>query len=301
MRRFLTDTQLHALQDVGFFHYFTADQLMRLRYGKSHNYVRDLLRDLWDPHHDPLKPGRDGYLYRQAIHKKEHHPTAKAEYVYWLSPKGARAVRESGQPVPKLTKRKDLTGVQIPHTLAVNEFFIAAQLLAEAFPELVSIRHWDSERYLRAVPFVTDVGVTSSDGFVWITCQGKDYPILLEVDRGSEAFDKWQEKVRVLTRFVEEGYQKRYGTELVTIAVVVSMADEDEALKRRNELLGWIERTLQKDGNILPTSLPGEPLLKSDLFQLSCVPPSSTVPRRYFGGAHWVVPLRPGERHALLV
>jgi hypothetical protein len=67
----------------------------------------------------------------------------------------------------------------------------------------------------------------------------RTFPILLELDRGTEAQRVWREKIRAYLAAIEGPYQATFGQESLTVAVVTPAGEQRVA-----QLLGWLEAEL---------------------------------------------------------
>jgi hypothetical protein len=150
------------------------------------------------------------------------------------------------------------------HTLALNNIFIAATLLAReaAAIELVGLRH---DLDLKRAPVKLETGrvdpksgekeleSVSPDGWLNFQIQvpGRDRPVsaplLLEIDRNTEPVKRIKRKIRGLLAYVGDPYAAIFGTRYVTVSFLVEEAacPSPEAANRRvRDLVRWIEETL---------------------------------------------------------
>lgn len=281
MDQVLGTSDITILKDIALFHRYTAGQLCRLRYGKSYNRALERLRRLHE----------QGLLFRQSLGDvPEDYPAAKTRYVFTLTKRGARVLRDLHIPCPPTGERLPLTTFHLQHTLDVNDFFISALLLQRDYNG-ITLTHMEHEWQLKKYPYAGHVeGVrltASADGFLRLHIGETVHSIILEVDRGTEDSKTWQLKICKLIAFLREGYAARYGGNETTIAVVVPLRAGAE--RRCDELVRWTESVLQRE-NLLAYK---------DLFQFSSVRPESMDARAYFCERHWRVPFRP-ELDALL-
>lgn len=269
MHRLLTHAQLAILREVNFFGFLTTSRLARLRYEGSENYAGEMLKRLFE----------GGYLHRQfSPPDLTRNPPPRTEYAYWLSAKGARCLREAGTPA-RVPAPRAHTFLFLDHLFAVNDFFIAARSLERHTQgvELVALEH---ERELKRRPYIAAGKAVSPDGFVHFRVNGRDFPVVLEVDRGTEDREQWQEKVRRLSDFIKDGsgYERRYRTQSVTVAVVVHLPDEDDPAERAGRLFGWTQDVLARLRR------------RGDVFQFTHHRPDRVPPDRFFFAPHWQVP-----------
>jgi len=211
----------------------------------------------------------------------KHAVGGSAPSVYGLSTKGRRLI-ESGEPsavrTPRLAEeqRKAKNPLFMTHTLAANDFLISAELVCRNHPALTLVDML-SEGDVKRNPVAVRVGgrqrFVAVDGWLNIHIRREEQAcVCLELDRGTEAVDTWKEKVRALLAFANGPYQKTFGTEALTIAVVATPGE-----KRRNELWRWTEQEVYR---LRETQ-------EADVFRFFAGHPSACAPDELFLAPVW--------------
>lgn len=205
-------------------------------------------------------------------------------YVYTLAARGRRLVETLGADLPPRFRPSDLPTDDrfLRHALACADVYLAADLLAERTAGL-SIERLVPDRTLRSWRLrVTVEGKATSvapDGFLaFIEDTGARrfrYPVLLELDRGTEKQMKWQQKLRALLALLDGPYQERFGSSHATVAIVTP-----DLPARATTLRAWIAADLARCGRTA----------ESDLFLVTATNPATTDPQSFFCGAHWQTP-----------
>src|SRR5579871_3330967 len=244
------------LRAVHTYHYLTNEQIVRLKYSKgSLSHVRNLTHRLTEA----------GFLQRVLLPDAR---MGKPKSIYTLGGRGIAYLRQLGLEVvvkyrPSEEREKENNHHFLAHTLAVNDFLIAANLLPKRAPHitLYDLRH---ERVLRHEnpPRVTiKVGdkrertqsvAVIPDG--WLDFRISDPGntpdqacILLELDRGTESIKPWKYKVQTLLAYEKRpdtntpsAYERQFGTTSLTIAVATTTNE-----KRLADLVRWTEQELE--------------------------------------------------------
>ncbi|MEO8716196.1 MAG: replication-relaxation family protein [Acetobacteraceae bacterium] len=219
--------------------YLTAKQVTRLVYAEtSLTRVQMLLKELTD----------DGYCQRLFLPRPTPHGRVPA--VYTLGRLGRTYLAATGVDVPvrlRPSAEREHRYLFLDHTLAVNDWLIAIELLSRRAPA-ITIRTMLHERMLRRMPIVVrdadgrqasvipdgwlDLRVALPDG-VYRTC------IALEVDRGTAEAKAFRAKVARWVAAADGPYREAFGTDLLTVAMVATPGQG-----RADELLRWIAAEL---------------------------------------------------------
>lgn len=271
----VTPAQDAILRALNRYHFLTAQQLCRLRYSEgSLTYVQSLFKTLTDL----------GYCQRLWLPRTDQHGSSPS--VYCLAIKGLNFLRSEGLDVPSRSRRSEQVRRSLyflDHTLALNDFLIAAELLCCQLPdfELAGMLH---ERDLKQHPF--DVQVDGAHHSVipdaWLDLRvQKRFSLArvclsVELDMGSESQSKWRRKVRSLLAFACGPYQTVFDTRCITFAVVTTAGE-----KRLADLLKWTEAELQLAGEAQNASL----------FLFAACRPAKVPPDDLFFRPCWYQPL----------
>jgi DNA-binding PadR family transcriptional regulator len=230
------------LRAVNEFYTLTTTQVTRLFFAEaSIAHVRKILAALKE----------HGYLTSHKMPKEPGKGGGNTQHVFSLTGKGATVLDELGySPRPHLvpSKEADHRWLFAFHEARVNDALIAATLLGQRHPGVTLVeRH--HERDLKRDPVLLPRGKVVLDGWVqWhvVGQAGKvEYSLGFEVDRGTEDQGKFRQKVAQLVAMLigsPSPYQRHFGTDVLTIAVVAPTAH------RRDLLRQWIEVELGTAG-----------------------------------------------------
>ena len=210
-------------------------------------------------------------------------------YVYWLGAPGRKYLKSLGYDfsgwVPP-DEMKLSQSAHLWHALAVNDFLIAGENVANSSPdlELVDCRH---DLYMQMT--VKDATV-KSDGWQLFHIKGEyEGGIWLELDRGTELEKVWKTKVEKLVGYKDAGCEESFGTSAVTFAVVVPF-NILGAVERLRKLKVWTENQLVKMGKEQD----------ADFFRFLVLPETYTPEWLYLAPA-WSRPFDEREHSLLLV
>ena len=229
--------------------YLTVEQLTRCFYSSgSARYVSARLKALCE---------------RKLLHRLTRE-TINYPYVYCLGIQGIRYLQKIGCDIPVFHPSEHMQHAPmfLRHTLAVNDFLIAASKLPDVSPDIAvsSILHdWTLKHTQKGV--VPDGWVDFRIGERIQVC------LWLEMDMGTMDQKPFRKKTSSLVAFSREGYRKVFGTPSLTIAIVTLAGEQ-----RRTNILSWIQREL--------TELQREDV--ADLFRVLCVSPEEMTPEHLF-------------------
>lgn len=264
------------LRAVGRYHYLSARQTTRaLVYSPgSLTLIQSKLKRLVDA----------GFLQRIFLPRANQH-AGSSPLVYSLASRGRHYLQDMGLSAPSRQRpseeaERERSLLFLPHTLAVNDFLIAADLLSLRYPE-VSLEGMIHERGLRREPvYVSEKGrivPIVPDGWIDLLLSGNlQMCLVLELDRGTVEQRAWRRKIRSLLAYARGPYQERFGTTSLTVAVVTTAGE-----KRLGSLLRWTEAEIGTDCG-------GD----ADLFRLTGISAEEASPEAIFGQPVWY---RPGD------
>ncbi len=261
------------LRAIYTYQFVSVQQLTRLFYHPgSLKYVRRRLKALSDA----------GYVQRLRLPSVT---SGNTSYVYTLARKGityltAAGYSEFGRFRP--SEQRAHAYLFLTHTLAVNDFLIAAQLLERVVPavKLVDMRH---ERMLRHSPVkvVTPKRETITivpDGWLDFHVGGRQrMSILLELDRGTVEQRAFKRKLRGLVAYALGPYQTLFGSRSLTIAFATTAGAH-----RLQLLRSWSEQALQEV----------ELAEDADILLFTALPAGDWDPKTLFCAPMWYQPFQ---------
>lgn len=210
-------------------------------------------------------------------------PVGRQPDVFKLTDKGRKYLAEAGIELRRYSKPSDdrtRSYMFLSHTLAVNDVLIGAERTGKA----IDIRH---ELELKCEPVKVETGkgervIVVPDGFV----DFGQYPVVFEIDRGTEDQRDWRKKIRGLVIWMDKPYQAAFETTAITIAVVAVADDQEQAAHRARLLRTWTAVELEKLGKrdygrfFFFTA---SPVFNPDR-------PSESWHQSFYYGAHWRTP-----------
>jgi len=240
----LTPTDEEILRTLSTYRYMTAlDVAYGLFSPNSLSHVRRILAR--------LSGGKD-YQERQFLYRFPL-PSAKAgnrERIYTLGAAGREVVENLGVPVDwyyRPSKVGRLSHSHLAHQLLLTRFVVAACYWASKQPEYtladVRLSHelekgvaMLEERYDRASVTIVP------DGWLHVerVADGARFPILLEIDRGSEYQERWKNHVRGRIEFIRSGdYAEVFHTPAVLIAYATTGYIAEHRERRVKTIAAW--------------------------------------------------------------
>lgn len=266
----ITPVEEAVLLAVYTYHYLTVEQLVRLRYSQgATTYARDLCKRVADK----------GYLQR--LYLPHTLRAGQPKLIYTLARNGLNYLREEGYDVRhrfRAAEEREKSYATLKHTLAVNDFLIAAHLLPRHLGTIrvAGMRH---ERDLRREdPPKVEIRVGEgrsekatyrvvTDGWLDLRLGEKEQVCLvLELDRGTREQKSFRQKVAALVAYAKGPYKAQFGTESITIAFAV--ASERSREKRAEDIVRWIEQELTALGE----------QHEADLFRVAALPETLDPP-----------------------
>ncbi len=250
----------------------TARQVTRLLYAAgSLTRVQMLLKELAD----------DGQCQRLFLPRPTPHGRVPA--VYTLGRLGRTYLAALGMDGPtrlRPSAEREHKYLFLDHTLAVNDWLIAMELLSRRAPR-ITIRTMLHERTLRKMPIaVADAdgrrAAVIPDGWLDLRVtlpEGTDrYCVALEVDRGTAEQKAFRRKIAHWIAAGDGPYRDVFGTDLLAVAIVATPGEG-----RADELLRWIAAEL--------AGLRREDA--AELFLVTAVDAASVDPATLYCGPVW--------------
>jgi len=238
-----------TLRAFSIYPYLTVEQLTTCLYSSgSARYVSAKLKALTE---------------RKLLHRLTRE-TINYPYVYCLGIQRIRYLQKIGCDIPVFhpSEHTQHAPMFLRHTLAVNDFLIAASKLPSISPDIAvaEIKHdWTLKR--RQKDLVPDGWIDFRIGERIQVC------VWLEMDMGTMDQKPFRRKIASLVAFSKQGYTEVFGTPSLTIAIVAL-----EGEQRRTNILAWIQREL--------TELQREDV--ADLFRVLSVSHEDMTPEQLF-------------------
>jgi hypothetical protein len=278
----LSQREEEILIAVSTYRYLHVEQVTRLFFSpSSRNYAGEYLRHLT----------QTGYLTRFPLPKaKPGNPLL----LYSVTRKGMRYRQSLGHDLYGWTRPPQYPTYQhLSHSIAVNDVLIAAVLLTKHH-SAIALADLRTEWMLKHTPLVVHQPQQPAIHVVpdaWcdfrLSVQGQtiQYPLLLELDRGSEDQSQLRRKIHnLLIAVLSDAYIQQFGTSHVTIAFATTAG-----AKRAASLKAWIEKEL--------TAMQRQH--EADLFLIADITDVVTTPDSLFLGPLWVCPFHT-DRYSLL-
>ncbi len=247
--RILTTAEEKILTQFTTYPYLTGEQVTRLCYSRgSARYVSAKLKSLTD----------EKFLCRL------ERETINFPYVYCLGICGTRYLKALGYDIAAFhpSEHTHHKPQFLNHTLAVNDFLIAASLLPSSTPAIavVDIRH-DLTLKRTSQPVIPDG---------WIDFRIREHTqvcIWLEMDMGTMDQKPFRKKVAALIEYAQSAYAKVFGTPSLTIAFATPKGH-----RRVQTIYTWIEQELSAN----------HAAQSADVFRLLCIPEKHVCPEQVF-------------------
>jgi len=237
----LSPRDLMIVRLVGLLRFVRAiDLSYRLARPTLVSYYRRLLASLCGP-----EDSQGGFLYRFAepsIRKGER------AWIYALSAKGAHILAQEGTHLPPY-KLRQLSYNYLRHSLQLTSFLCTAHFFVRTNPSYTLSREMLSYELARHPPTVTlqpeehttPVAVVP-DAFLCFERGGETFPVLFEIDRGTEFQHKFKKNLRNRIVFLRSGAYARY---FQTPAVLVAYATTGALPERETRRLTMQQWTLE--------------------------------------------------------
>lgn len=237
----LTRRMEEILKTLHFYRYMTAQDIVRLFFAPSSiTYVREMLALL----------SQHKYLYRFQL---PHSGSGNTEMIYTLGSRGRDYLVREGMEVDWYFRPYKVNGLsynQTVHDLLLTRFCVAASSWAAKQPDfrLSQIRLGYELTRLPETPIVPDGWLLFEklkDG-----AHAHYFPVLLEVDRGTEHAKKFKFHVSSRLNFVKKGgaYSQIFGQEAVIVAYVTTGQMPHYRERRRETMCAWAGELLKEYG-----------------------------------------------------
>jgi Replication-relaxation len=241
----ITPTEEEILKVLSTYRYMTAvDVAHSLFSPKSLTHVRSILARL---------AGGNDYQERQYLFRFPL-PTAKAgnrERIFTLGAAGREVVESLGIPVQwyyRPSKTGRLSGSHLAHQLLLTRFVVCACCFTNQHPEysLVDVKLcYELERQIsrhEGETVVPDAWLHFERG-----ADGARFPVLVEIDRGSEFQERFKNHVRGRLEFIRSGeYARVFGIPAVIIAYATTGQVPEYAETRRKTMCAWTMEVLRE-------------------------------------------------------
>jgi hypothetical protein len=238
----LTPTEEEILKIMSAYRYMTAVDVAHCLFSpKSLTYVRGILTR--------LAGGDDGrerqYLYRFPW------PSGKAgnpERIFTLGSAGREVVQSLGIPIEwyyRPSKTGRLSGSYLSHQLLLTRFVICAGRFASQNLDysLADVRL--SYEIERGHSSGTGEAVVPDAWLHFAREDNRKFPVLVEIDRGTEYQERFKNHVRGRIEFIRSGeYARVFATPAVLIAYATSSNVSEHAETRRKTMCTWTMEVL---------------------------------------------------------
>lgn len=245
----LTTTDEKILSEFATYPYLTGEQVTRLLYSKgSAHYVSAKLKVL---------------TQQKFLHRLDRE-TINFPYVYCLGIRGIRFLQSLGYDIPAFhpSERTHNKPMFLRHTLAVNDFLIAAATLPTIVPD-ISVHDIKHDLTLKRTQTMV-----VPDGWIDFRLNEKtQLCIWLEMDMGTMDQKPFRKKISSLIDFSRQSYEQFFGTPSLTIAIATPAGQQ-----RFNNMLNWTQKELT-DRNMQE---------EADLFRFLCIPEQNMCPEQVF-------------------
>jgi len=246
------------LRSVYFYRYITAIDVAHLFFSaKSLTHAREILNVLCGGADDQ----RGQYLYRFSL------PSAKAgntTKVYTLGSRGRDFLEtELGLAADwyfRPDKVKHLSFGQLTHNLILTRFLVAARGFCASTPDYRLVKQRISYG-LAGEPAVVELGEGRGALRVpivpdaWLLIERvregapERFPVLLEIDRGTEYQRRFKEHVLSRVEFIRSGgYERLFGERAVTVAYVTTGDRPSYRETRLGTMRAWTREALEASG-----------------------------------------------------
>ncbi|MGI8961522.1 MAG: replication-relaxation family protein [Bryobacteraceae bacterium] len=194
--------------------------------------------------------------YLQVVNLGRHNPYGRAPIAYALGSAGRTVLMKLGNDVPKrlriyATKGETTDGkdedipMHRPHTLAVNDFLIAAELVSNPHISFFRFVH-EKTLFSQRLPVVLPSGKATSiapDAFIEFRIsdsRGRHRACLIhEEDLGTEHRPAWTNKILAHLECMKGMYQDRFDVKRFAFTVHTTKGED-----RLEELCQWTEKVL---------------------------------------------------------
>jgi len=302
----LTPVDEDILQAVWFYHFVTAEQLLRHR-DRSINglaKMQEKLKLLFEQ------------KYLDRFYQPRYEPHGSLPFVYLLASKGIKYLSDTLGIASHVYYRPSdnvkRSPLDVPHDLALNEVLIASRHL-EKYESRVSLseaRHeWMLRQEIYKVSLYRDTQAQlvreavrfTPDGWldfrITVQNQTQQACILLEMDMDTHQKPRFQKKIASYVAFINEGlYESSFMTTSVVITFVTPTGD-----KRREQMKLWCEEQLLSTPVYHSSQHQANGIDDASLFLFGSVPPGALYPKDIFLSPVWYAPFDSRPQPLLVV
>ena len=240
----VTPTEEEILRTMSTYRYMTAlDVAHCLFSAKSLTHVRSIL--------SRLSGGKD-YQERQCLYRFPL-PSAKAgnrERIFTLGASGREVVEGLGIPVEwyyRPSKTGRLSGSHLAHQLLLTRFVLCACRFTNQHPEYSLVEVQLCYTLEKLVPKRGGETVVPDAWLHFARDDGRKFPVLVEIDRGTEYQERFKNHVRARIEFIRSGdYARVFGTPAVIIAYATTGQVPEYAETRRKTMCAWTMEVLRE-------------------------------------------------------
>jgi hypothetical protein len=240
----LSPTEEEILKVMSTYRYMTAiDVAYSLFSPTSLTYVRSILTRL---------SGGDDFKERECLYRFPW-PSGKAgnpERIFTLGSAGREAVQSLGISVDwyyRPSKTGRLNGSYLAHQLLVNRFVICACRFTSQQPDYTLADVMLSYEIERSLHKRTGEAVVPDAWLHFARIDGRKFPVLVEIDRGTEDQERFKNHVRGRLEFIRSGeYARVFGTPAVIIAYATTGPIHGHADSRRETMAAWTLEVLRE-------------------------------------------------------
>jgi hypothetical protein len=291
----LTPVDSDILKAVWFYHFLTAEQIVRHR-DRSINglpKLQEKLKLLYEQ------------KYLDRFYQPRYEPHGSLPFVYLLASKGIKYLNDTcgidAHVYYRPSDNQKRSPLDVPHDLALNEVLIASRHLEKYEPRvsLFEARHeWMLRQETYRVSLYRESQVQSVREEVRFTPDGwldfrittgnqtQQACILLEMDMDTHQKPRFQKKIASYVAFINEGlYEQQFQTTSVVIAFVTPTGD-----KRAMQMKAWCEEQLATTPVYAPSQQPTNGINDAGLFLFGAVPPGALHPTDVFLTPIWYAP-----------
>jgi hypothetical protein len=249
----LTWRDEEILRAIAALHFVTLTDIAHLPAcaGLSHAHLRKILTSLSGGDNQPNQ-----YLCR---FPRPQTTRGAIEKVYTLGARGrGYLLRELGEPVHwwyTPAKASNHSFSYLLHQLTLSRVVCAAQYWARQQTEYRLTRSALSYALARTAPSVTikraeQPKTVSVIPDAWLLFERKEekYPVLLEIDRGSEYQERFKTHVSARLRFLLDGaYKQTFGIDAVCIAYITTGVTSDYRASRLKSMRQWTKEVIEAE------------------------------------------------------
>jgi hypothetical protein len=250
----------------------------------------------------PREGQRQSFVIPLRANTRNYQTKGSVPVVYTLGALGRGFLKRKTISIPDRFKLSELSGK--PHTLAVNDFLIAARLLSRKTPWL-ALAQYKHEQTLKAHPLYVEVSKRQTIGIapdLWLdfhTFPKNRFCFAVEINLTEVTEKVWREKIRGYVYCIDE-YEKRFGTDILVVPILVATKEHfprrvtdfktmdftlrqqqaKDRTRRLQDLIIWTLRELYAL----------DCMYMAEMFRFSHVALDNTDPEELFLTPCWLIP-----------